>query len=160
MGNIFCSRPRGWLIKAKPTRPIMFGGIFKLSAFSKLYIWTLYMEHTVGYEISPDPSWFSMSSKINSKIWEHIWWLSSRTLCLPQQCTVCGAHCILSHGPTNLLLLLISISVLLIPIYWTNLVIFYLLKGIYCCCLCGCPCNPSASIYWGNKQNTSLEPPC
>jgi len=31
----------------------MFGGILKLSAFSKLYLWILYIDHSVGYESQP-----------------------------------------------------------------------------------------------------------
>merc|ERR1712037_21415 len=73
--------------------------------------------------------------------------------------TVCGAHCILSHGPAspdivinvcllisifwaNLFLISISISVLLTSILWTNLVIFHLLKVFIVAV-----CNLSASIY-------------
>jgi len=31
----------------------MFGGILELSAFSKLYLWILYIDHSVGYESQP-----------------------------------------------------------------------------------------------------------
>ena len=138
--NMFCSRPRGWVVKAKPTGQMVLGGYsYNFQHFQSFIIHSLHWV-SVWFENQPGSILIlDVKQKSTQFIWatpapEH---LSSYT--------VCGAHCILSHGPAspdivinlcllisifwaNLFLISISISVLLTSILWTNLVIFHLLK--------------------------------
>ena len=140
---MFCSRPRGWVIKAKPTGQIMLGGIFHdFQHFQSFIMHSLHWAmHGVWFEsasIHIDSRWKAKTNSI------YLSKTSSRTTPVFLHCVWGSLHFIpwaslswyryqsmfidIDILGLNLFLISISISVLLTSILWTNLVIFHLLK--------------------------------